>query len=167
MKKNNRSLIIIRHAHRDTADRALDNGLSAKGKSQVSGLVTLSLKRFSEELRKDLDFFSSPKRRCTETLAPICAKQKAKLSLDSLLLECQPRESQAVYERRVRLWCDRWKKSGNLITVICSHGDWIPIAVRVLTGGEVTVKKGSWIEVRGEGKEFKIYSVIQDARRNY
>lgn len=62
--------ILIRHAHRDTADRAQDNGLSKKGREQAKRLRKYFEERFPEG-EGDLVLVTSPKKRCVETIEPI------------------------------------------------------------------------------------------------
>ena len=73
-KDSGKSLIILRHAHRNKPfGGLLDNGLSRKGKKQAAQAG----KHFLEEYgRVKALVLSSPKRRCIETVEPIAEKIK-------------------------------------------------------------------------------------------
>jgi 8-oxo-dGTP diphosphatase len=142
------TLIIIRHAHRDTAVRALDNGLSKKGKSQARRLLKYFRKRFGTDT-KNITLMSSPKKRCMETLEPIAQFLGTEVSAAPLLLEQEKLESASSLERRVQKFL---KQSSTMrgTLVICSHGDWIPLALKAACGATAAPGKGSWIEIEGE-----------------
>src|SRR5262245_33981006 len=66
-----KTLILIRHGHRDNSRRELDNGLTEKGQSQAKNIRRFFAERFSgDEIGKGLWLVSSPKVRCMETLQP-------------------------------------------------------------------------------------------------
>src|SRR4051794_36350749 len=90
------TLVIIRHAHRNKAFGAeADNGLSAKGRRQARAAARFFKKRFKG--RKP-NIFSSPKRRCRETLEPI-----AKLSGREIQIVDCLNESESPTEIRHRI----------------------------------------------------------------
>src|SRR4051812_17636433 len=120
-------LIIVRHAHRDKAEgREQDNGLSAKGLKQAARV----LERFQAELGAGAKprLLSSPKKRCVETVQPIASATGVKLQLSPLL------DEGADLETRARRFFAEWKKDAPALTVICSHGDWIPYFLEFATG---------------------------------
>ena len=148
-KKSLKTLVIIRHAHRETLDRALDNGLSSKGREQVEALMTY-FKRSSKASRTKESraaWISSPKRRCKETLAPLAQLGGSQVAVIDLLAERGPDEMLHHFEHRIREFCEWWLEEGPELTFACSHGDWIPACVEQLTGARVQVSKGSWCEV--------------------
>ncbi len=137
-------LILVRHAHRDTSDRALDNGLSPKGETQAAGLLKVFRKRFGKSRARVL---SSPKRRCVETLRPTARHAGTFVRRDLRLDEQNPDESDLQFLRRVEAFCEWWKDEGPDLLVVCSHGDWLPLAVELLTGRVVDLKKSGFVEL--------------------
>ncbi len=137
-------LIFIRHAHRDTTDRELDNGLSEKGRSQVKKLVKLAREELGEKPfnQERIEFLTSPKRRCVETISPIAEELGGEIGISGLLDEGDR------LEKRVDEFLEWWRSPlAPLVTVLCSHGDWIPLCLKRLTGQEQDISKGGWAEV--------------------
>lgn len=155
---DSRILVVIRHAHRDTANRALDNGLSAKGRRQAARAAAYFLKRFRSS---PAVLVSSPKRRCLETLAPLAGVLAARVVKDDRLLEQGPDETAAAFSNRVSAFVRDWTASGKKLTVVCAHGDWIPPAARLLAGAALELKKGGWMEFRRAGKSVELRCLIQ------
>lgn len=142
----NRTLVIIRHAHRDTeAGRELNNGLSDKGRKQVRKLFDFYFERFPEIERPML--LTSGRKRCVETLEPLARKLERRLIVNPLLMEQTEKETTARFKARIRKFKSEWRKSSAELTVICSHGDWIPLFFKELLGTEIHLKKGAWAEV--------------------
>jgi broad specificity phosphatase PhoE len=145
MKK---TLVLIRHAHRNVDDSLKDNGLSERGQDQVKKMVKFYKNRFEASKAA---FFSSPKKRCIETISPVAKEAQAKLAnVDERLDEHGPGENSALFFARMEEFLDVWKYEGEALTVICSHGDWIPYAVQKLTGREISLKKCGWVEIEYE-----------------
>jgi broad specificity phosphatase PhoE len=151
-------LILIRHAHRDTSDRESDNGLSEKGWEQAYELAKHFAKEFKDRKPRLL---SSGKRRCVETLEPISKVTGVKVEIDPLLMEQEHEERSARFQARIERFLEIWKESKEELTVACSHGDWIPAALRELTGEEVDLKKGAWAELVRQGSKVKLRELIQ------
>lgn len=151
-------LIIIRHAHRDNTDHAKDNGLSDKGHDQVKKLVKFVEKQLEGTIPQ---FFSSPKKRCMETLAPIAKAFGAKVDIDERLVEHGPAETSANYHARIDEFLDFFKHECADVTVICSHGDWIPVAVHQLTNAKVGLKKAGYIEMEYAQGECFLTWIVQ------
>lgn len=145
-----RRLILIRHAHRDTENHALDNGLSEKGLKQVKQVVKFAQSR-------DLEgavFLSSPKKRCIETITPVADWHGSRVKIEKAIGEgCTPAELNA--------FIDQWKYEGPDTTVISSHGDVIPMLVQKLTGGLISIKKAGWCEVELVGRECYLTLLVQ------
>ena len=149
-----KQLFLIRHAHRDTADgRTLDNGLSDKGKKQADII---------EKYFRDVDFdlektvlLSSPKKRCLETLAPLSKKIGIKIKIENLINEG------SAMEFRVKEFFDWWKKDAPEVVILCSHGDWIPLAAYFFTGARIECKKGSIAEITGPMSSPILVNLIQ------
>lgn len=157
-----KQLILMRHAHRDTSHRESDNGLSEKGLKQA----TLLGKHWEKLLSgKPFALLSSPKKRCQETLAPLADALGAKVKISALLDEQASTEGDVKFNRRIRDFLTAWDESENLITIACSHGDWIPQAIALLTGEIITLKKGGFaiIQARHEKaeKRHELVSVVQ------
>jgi len=141
-----KTLVLVRHAHRDTARRELDNGLSEKGRGQARWV-----KRFFDQRFKDLDsglwLVSSPKVRCLETLSPIAKSLGRPLDSHPLLDEQGAKEPFERFEERIHLFLHEWTRSSAPLTLLCSHGDWLPTAVFHLLGVQQDFKKGGWLEL--------------------
>jgi len=56
---------------------------------------------------------------------------------------------------------DQWKYSGAEVTVVCSHGDVIPMIVDQLTGGLISIKKAGWCEVELVGRDSYLTWLVQ------
>ena len=143
-------VVIVRHAHRDTLDKDLDNGLSSKGQHQAEELVEQY--RVGELPPGDI-FLSSPKKRCQETLQPLAEEAEQTLKIEKLLDEQLSEESQRDLEKRV----EKFLKAGlkpDKTTYICSHGDWIPIAIKLLTGEAGDLQKGHAAVFTKKGKNW-------------
>lgn len=142
----NKTLVIIRHAHRDTAKgRELNNGLSEKGRRQVRKAFDFFFERFPEMETPVL--LSSGKKRCLETLEPLARKLERKLTPHPLLLERTEKETATQFKARIKKFIAEWEKSSAAVTVICTHGDWIPVFFKTLLGTSIELKKGGWAEV--------------------
>jgi len=153
-----KTLILVRHAHRSTDDPGRDNGLSDKGIEQVKKLVKFAANRL-EGTRPV--FLSSPKKRCVETITPIAKEFGTKPEIDSRLTEHGPQENNAVCLARIDNFLDFWKHECPQVTVICSHGDWIPIAIQKLTDARIGIKKAGWIEVEYSGGDAFLTWLVQ------
>jgi broad specificity phosphatase PhoE len=125
----------------------LDNGLSRKGKKQADQAA----KHFLQEHgRTKALVLSSPKRRCIETVQPIADKIKKAVEISPLLDQqgIVPPETSSQLEGRAKEFQRWWRAEGPELTVICSHGDWIPLFLCAATGANVDLAKGGWAEIR-------------------
>ncbi|NDG83749.1 MAG: histidine phosphatase family protein [Proteobacteria bacterium] len=157
-----KTLILIRHAHRDTEDPARDNGLSDKGREQVKRLVEYVHRYLEKEhAGEKAHFLSSPKKRCRETLEPIAAAEKREIKVDPRLSEYSPIESHRDFEERMESFIDDWKYEGHTLTVACSHGDWIPVCIQKLSGARIGLKKAGIVMLRVEAGEVFLTQLIQ------
>ncbi len=136
-------LVFVRHAHRDISDRSLDNGLSEKGHEQV------------EDLLGDLDngslpqakvFWSSPKKRCQETLKPLSEAEEGQYSVEPLLDEQAPHENQKQFIERLGVLVKKLSQQKET-TYLCSHGDVIPEVIFLLVGLHLDLGKGEAVIV--------------------
>ena len=138
-----KSLILIRHGHRDNSRRELDNGLDAKGKEQARAIKQFFLDRFEpNERQSGLWIVSSPKLRCVETLSPLTKALDRQLDQHPDLDEQSSREGLAEVKIRVQGFLNEWLRSKSGITVVCSHGDWSSVAsasCSFITAAEVAV----------------------------
>ena len=145
MKK---TLILVRHAHRNTEDRSKDNGLSEKGQLQVKKLTKFAKRRL---VGTQVTFLTSPKKRCIETLLPLTKELGVKLVIDDRLDEHGRLENQALFTARIEEFMDHWKFDSEGVLVVCTHGDWIPVMIEKLTGSKTGLKKAGWAEIEHLG----------------
>jgi broad specificity phosphatase PhoE len=152
-----KTLILIRHGHRDNSRRELDNGLSDKGREQARWVKTFFHRRFeAEDLSGGLWLVSSPKRRCRETLLPLAKSLEVAVDAHPGLDEQGAdergaREGLQAFNERVHGFLDEWSRSPAGLTVLCSHGDWLPVAIFHLLGVRQEPKKGAWLELESDG----------------
>ncbi len=143
-----KTLILIRHGHRDNSVRTIDNGLSDKGREHAKSIKRFFNARFQEpELKSGVWFASSPKIRCVETILPTAKALNREVDAHPLLDEQMGKEPPGRLEERVQAFLKEWNKSDVGVTVASSHGDWLPLAMFHLTGLHFDPKKGSWFEV--------------------
>ena len=143
-----KTLVLCRHAHRDNSRRELDNGLTDKGREQAKNIRRFFLDRFSaDDLKKGLWFVSSPKLRCLETLTPAAKAFDRPVDAHPDLDEQGTKEGTAAFEQRIKRFLAEWNASKVAVTVVCSHGDWLPLAAFELLGLHQEFKKGGWLEV--------------------
>lgn len=137
-------LYLVRHAHRDVAHRSLDNGLTEKGRRQAESIAIWLKKDLgqSSEGRPRPTALTSPKQRCRETLEPFSQQMGMVVSVDQGLTEQGERESAGEFAGRVRAWLQKWLEGPMEVSIACSHGDWIPLAIGLLSGERVELKKG-------------------------
>jgi broad specificity phosphatase PhoE len=155
---SSKTLILVRHAHRDTSEHSRDNGLSERGQEQVKKLVKFARHRLEET---EPVFFSSPKKRCVETIMPVAKDMDLKLTIDQRLTERGPTEETGHYSDRLDEFIDFWKHECGAVTIACSHGDWIPIVIEKLTGAKVGLRKCGWAEIEYVGGECFLTWVVQ------
>lgn len=153
-----RILFVTRHAHRDTAHRYLDNGLSERGRIQAKALADY-LTRHTKSIEPEV--LSSPKLRCQETLAPFCEMHKLALDIDARLEEQRRDESHIDLEQRVREFISWWKNEGPACLVISSHGDWIPEFFRMLIERDAALDKGGVAEIHLINKKLELIDLCQ------
>ncbi|MGK5085497.1 phosphoglycerate mutase family protein [Bdellovibrionota bacterium FG-1] len=149
-----KTLIIIRHAHRDKEiGRSIDNGLSPKGHAQALRI----LKHFKKHYTKLHPLVaSSPKKRCFETVLPLVQNDKSRIETLSCLDEGEPLQA------KIAQFMQWWHKQGKPLIVICSHGDWIPACIEALTGERLELNKGAWAKLETRDDQIKLVEVIQN-----
>jgi broad specificity phosphatase PhoE len=151
-EKFNTQIVFVRHGHRDKPMPDADNGLSEKGRNQVEDLV----KEFKKgTLPKSRFFWTSPKKRCAETLKPLSDEAKAPLVIDELLDEQKSGESQTAFQRRIEKLIEKAEKLDAAV-YLCSHGDLIPEAIELLAGKNVDVSKGQAIVLEKVNGKWKL-----------
>ncbi len=153
-----KTLILVRHAHRNTDDRTLDNGLSEKGFEQAQRLSEFFLQHFSDPKPH---LISSPKKRCRETLASMASGLRKRVFVSSLLDEASPGESTTQFFNRITRFLSACKRSKAQVIVACSHGDWIPACIQVSTGQSLELKKGGLVQLALSKERVQIEKVIQ------
>lgn len=146
-----KTLVFIRHAHRDNTVRSKDNGLSDKGKSQARALKKFFADRFDKP--ESLWLVSSPKKRCLETLAPISSIGRYEIDINPDLDEQAAGEDMVKFEQRMQHFLREWRQMPQEITLVCSHGDWLPLAVFHILGLKCDFKKGAWLELEWEASQ--------------
>ena len=135
--------------------------MSDKGRRQVRRLFDHYFERFPEVENPQL--ISSSKKRCLETLEPLGRKLERKLHLNPLLLEFRgddKKESKADFRKRIRKFIREFEKSRYSVTLICSHGDWIPVFFEEAIGVNIQLKKAGWAELEWD-KGFNLTWLIQ------
>lgn len=152
-----KTLILIRHAHRDKPPLGANqnNGLSAKGKSQAEAIKRLFLKLYPDTAPL---LVSSPKERCIETLMPLGEKLDLDIEVMKELGEGDGLAS------RIDAFYRWWQNEAPALTVACSHGDWIPDFVYKVNGARIDCSKGSWCELGESTVSPKIITLIQKAK---
>jgi len=153
-----KTLVLIRHAHRDTQVRSADNGLSPKGLRQTEALTGF-FKRRHEAMNWDLEsglFVSSPKKRCLETLQPLAGTLNQKVTLNSDLIEQESGESFVQLQSRIENFLEWFKDRGPSWCLACSHGDWIPLALHATLKMDLEIKKASWLELEFSRGQFEL-----------
>jgi broad specificity phosphatase PhoE len=141
MSKSDKILILIRHAHRDVTYKSSDNGLSQTGLKQALRLEKELGHLFEKE---EPLFLSSPKKRCVETLEPLAKKFGKKVKTEDFLIEEAADETRADLLDRIFSFIDLWKEKCPKVTFVCSHGDWLPEAVQIMTRKDMDFVKSGW-----------------------
>ena len=156
-----KTLYLIRHAHRDVSDRTLDNGLSLRGVAQAKKIEEWFT---SKEISLPSELVSSPRRRCQETLTPLSERSGLPLKIDPGTEEQRENEDSAQFGRRVLNWFQAWKKSAEPVTLVCSHGDWIPLIISLACGQRLEIPKGSVTRITLQGlgisAKFSVYRLL-------
>lgn len=141
-------VIAYRHAHRHFEDPTENGGLSELGEEQAQDAAKKICELFLSYTRKlrslqtndegkhfsdlqTLDLWSSPKTRCKETISFLDLKASKKqvaaspVDIREELDEQQPHESSALFQQRIQKLLDKLESKAGM-TVLCTHGDWIP-----------------------------------------
>jgi 8-oxo-(d)GTP phosphatase len=153
--KSEKTLIVVRHAHREKdAGKEADNGLSDLGHEQAQRI----LKRFASEYGDTCPrprLVSSPKIRCMETLRPIADHCDIELEKSPLL------DEGGDLLKSARQFLKDWSDSPDPLTIICSHGDWIPVFMKLATGESLDLGKGGYAVIRAQGKDLSLVESLQ------
>lgn len=151
-----KTLVIIRHAHRDKPEgHAADNGVSEKGRKQAARVAGFFERRFEGAVPLLL---SSPKRRCIETLEPIAEATSAPIQVDPAL------DEDGDLEGKISDFLSRWRKTGEPLTVISSHGDWIPVFFQEVLGHSIDLDKGGWAEIEWDASGPRLTWLVQSLK---
>ncbi len=155
-------LYLIRHAHRDTLNRIDDNGLSEKGKIQAD-ILRKYFKKICEDVNGSLRFISSPKLRCLETLSPLASEFNFVIEIDERLDEGSFEEDSIAFVKRIAQFMNEISQNPNhnSLVFLCSHGDWIPEAMRAISGAEIDLEKAGFIELEYKKEGLKVVNVTQ------
>jgi 8-oxo-dGTP diphosphatase len=147
-----KTLVLVRHAHRDTSDREKDNGLTEKGRRQAKAVRRFFKERFGKETPL---LVSSPKKRCLETLEPLAERRGLRIRVDEHLLEGSR------LSERTAAFAAWWRERAPALVVACSHGDWIPAFLARALGAEIELKKGGWAELTWEEGRVRLECLLQ------
>ncbi len=148
-----KTLFFIRHAHRDKKLGAdADNGISEKGEKQVKKLT-----KYMQDHYPDIDplIISSPKKRCRETIEPIANLYNKNIEINEEVGEAPNLEGRA---REFYKW---WIQKAPEVTIVCSHGDFIPTCIYIMTGARADVSKASLTEISGPATAPYLVNLIQ------
>ena len=150
----NKTLILVRHGHRNKAlGHEIDNGISSKGTRQVLRIGKRFRKLYPDE---EVLVVSSPKRRCIETVAPLVDDDESKVQIMAAL------DEDGDLDRKTKDFIRWWRDEAPPLTVACSHGDWLPIALKALTGARADMKKGGWAEIVDDDGVVKLKWLLQE-----
>ena len=159
-------LIILRHAHRDTSQgNHQDNGLSEKGWGQAKKIRKYYEKTLNHPKRKGAPqvapqvapmILSSPKIRCIETVEKLAKSAKTEIQISELLDEGGDLLGKTLKLSRELL------ETTHPLTILCSHGDVIPILLHRLTGSEIFLSKGGWIQLERLGGQYHLQWILQE-----
>ncbi|MBI4357104.1 MAG: histidine phosphatase family protein [Gammaproteobacteria bacterium] len=149
-----RVLIIIRHAHRFKKPLVdVDNGLSPKGKKQSRFISKFLSKLHCEE---ETHLYSSPKKRCIETLTPFAKKKK--LSIQNL----RSLNEDFLLHTSIADFMEWWRKESETakVTIVCTHLNWIESFFSENFSLPFELKKGGVAILFGDRK-LKIFEIRQ------
>jgi broad specificity phosphatase PhoE len=152
-----KTLLLIRHAHRNKLED--DNGLSQKGEKQAEQLRKY-FKRNPLNTKK-VRVFSSPKKRCRETLEPLADLLDCEIEIDLRLDEQGHQEPNGTFLKRIAHFIEDWRNSPSGAWIACSHGDWLPLALDRLLGASISLNKGAFAEIRLDLADPELHKLIQ------
>lgn len=153
-----KTLVIVRHAHRHkTLGSGADNGISEKGQKQARALSKFFGKVFDKKTKPVI--YSSPKLRCIQTVEPLARKRGVEIKILESLNESS---TTAELQKRITAFDALWRQSQDELTVICSHGDWIPAYLKMALGFEIDLEKGAWAQIEMENRQLKLEWLAQD-----
>ena len=152
-----KTLVLIRHAHRDIEFDSADNSLSQKGQAQAIRLLDFYRDRFGLD-KAGVTLLSSPKQRTRETLRPIAEALGREIRIEPLLDE--EGSGGARLDLRVEQFIEKWMSGPPGMTIACTHGDWLPIAAYKLLRLHIQFKKASWFEVEDEMGQIELRWMI-------
>jgi len=147
-------LFVVRHAHRKVVDASSDNSLSKKGLKQVEALGQTLLPRL-RNLESPYHFFTSPKKRCVETVQPLSEQINSRFAIEPKLDEQSFDETTEDFKNRLADFLEELMQTGPT-AIICGHGDNLPILVEQITGITVNLEKSGWVELSREENVWKI-----------
>ncbi len=163
--RDKKYLIFIRHAQQDRATRQPDCGLTKTGQKQAQDAAQFIVNRWVDQWvnqladgapQPSLEIHSSPKRRCLETMEALKNITQSTIQVDPLLHEAFAHESFEQFYQRIHAFLEKWKASDSVITIACTHSDWIPVAVRSLTMVDFEVRHTGLIEICQTLNDFEI-----------
>ena len=147
-----KTIILIRHAHRDNSNRALDNGLSEKGYKQVEILKKWLPEKIKAFDAKSIVALSSPKKRCVETLTPVARRVLSPIEIWDELNEQSEDESQEKFWERIQHSIQKIHQRPEEVALVCSHGDYLPLFIFHLLGVNLELSKAGVCALNIQGK---------------
>lgn len=161
-------VFLIRHAHREITDRSADNGLSEKGRDQAKQLAQYFASRLESQLCHSY-LFSSPKRRCQETLQELAAQAKKEIVVLEDLEEQRRDEDSRAFTTRLQTVMNDWSLNFQDKTILaCSHGDWIPEALYQLCNIKSDIRKAGWAELHYDAENsWTLQDLAESASQKY
>ncbi len=149
------TLYLIRHAHRDKATHGTPRPtcLSLRGRHQAN-LIAEYFEGIIKGQKPAL--FTSPRKRCQETLEPLSAQS----SLDLLTLDSL--DEGGDFDSKIQSFLRTLENTNADIVIACTHGDWIPYFTDSVLKTSTEPKKGAIIKIIQENDdELKFAEIIQ------
>ena len=145
-----KTIVVLRHAHRNSTFQQEDNDLSERGQEQVSDLVEDYLEGL---MPSGNQFLSSPKKRCIQTLQPLAEVAKKDLEVFRPLDEQTSAEGKSDFLQRIESLANNLKQRPG-VTYICTHGDVIPELLNHLCGFHIDISKGDYLIIENDGESW-------------
>ncbi len=143
-----KTLVLLRHAHRDRIPGEPNNGLSSKGWLQAADAANALAKKYALAIAEgQYTVLTSPLRRCQETAEVIAKSVGLEPKVNDLLKEYAPGEPIEELVARIKSFFTEWKRQKYMVLVACSHGDWIPEAIRLMADKDYDIRKGAFVEI--------------------
>lgn len=134
--------------------------MDEKGTRQAELIKEHFHQRFQSMDPKELDFQTSPKKRCVETLEGLAKSLKKEAFITPLLDERQSGEDSKAFTKRIRSFLESFKQQKAEIVMACSHGDYIPSFIKLTTDLSTDIGKAGWIELSYENDQWRVEELV-------